>query len=174
MSEGPGSPWRDVIWSPWRIEYIRKERPVGCVFCEIAGADPADDGKNYVLHRGRTQFVLLNRWPYNNGHLMVIPFRHIRELAELTDEEALESFHLARRVVDAFRRSMRAEGVNMGYNLGRVSGGSIDHLHLHLVPRWSGDSNFMPVISGTKVLVEMLDDTYSRLRDEVRGWSEEE
>ena len=165
--------WKEVIWSPWRIEYIRKERPPGCVFCEVAQADAAADGKRYVLHRGAHHFVVLNLWPYNNGHVMVIPYRHVDDILDLTDDEAMEMHRLSCRIVKAYRKVMRAQGVNVGLNLGQASGGSIEHLHLHLVPRWIGDSNFMPVIGQTKVLVEMLDSTYRNLRGEAESWDEE-
>jgi ATP adenylyltransferase len=155
---------RDILWSPWRMDYILGGRPEGCVFCEAVKAGPGADERLYVVHRGTAAFVVLNIWPYNNGHAMVVPHRHVPDLLDLADDEALEMFHLSRRLVTAYRETMNAEGVNVGLNLGRVSGGSIDHLHLHLVPRWTGDSNFMPVIGNTKVLVERLVATWKRLR----------
>jgi len=105
---------------------------------------------------------------------MICPLRHLEDISDLSDEEALEQHHLSRRMVDAYRRAMRAEGVNVGLNLGRISGGSIDHLHLHMVPRWPGDANFMPVIGQTKILVEMLDETYDRLSADAAGWERED
>jgi ATP adenylyltransferase len=152
------------------MEYIEKSRPDACVFCDCAQADPSEDQERFILHRAEHHFIVLNLWPYNNGHAMICPLRHIEEISELTDEEALEQHHLSRRMVEAYRKAMRAEGVNVGLNLGRISGGSIDHLHLHMVPRWPGDANFMPVIGQTKVLVELLGDTWARLREEIAKW----
>jgi len=167
------SPWKEVIWSPWRMAYIRKPRPDDCEFCEITEADPEEDGKRFVVHRARLNYVVLNLWPYNNGHAMVIPYRHVVDVSELTDEEGMEMLHLTQKLVAAYRESMNAQGVNVGLNLGRVSGGSIEHLHQHLVPRWMGDANFMPVIGQTKVMVEMLQETYDRLRGVADGWTED-
>jgi ATP adenylyltransferase len=172
--EGSPSAWKEVIWSPWRMEYIRKRRPDECVFCEVARIGEAKDRENYVVFRGRENYIVLNLWPYNNGHVMIVPDRHIVDITEMTESEALETFDLSKRVAAAFRETMNAQGVNIGYNLGTASGGSIGHLHLHLVPRWVGDSNFMPVIGHTKVLVEMLDETYERLADAARAWGTEE
>jgi len=168
--EGSPSAWKEVIWSPWRMEYIQQRRPDGCVFCEVAGVGEEHDEENYVVWRGELNYVVLNLWPYNNGHTMVVPNRHIVDLTEMTDEEALETVRISQKVVAAYRETMNAQGVNVGYNLGTASGGSIGHLHLHLVPRWVGDSNFMPVIGQTKVLVEMLDETRDRLREAARDW----
>jgi len=170
--DASSSPWNEVIWSPWRMEYIRQRKPDECVFCAVAGVGEEHDRKNYVVYRGRLNYVVLNLWPYNNGHVMIVPFRHIIDITETTDDEALETMQISRRVVAAYRETMSAQGVNLGYNLGTASGGSIGHLHLHLVPRWVGDSNFMPVLGRTKVLVEMLDDTYERLREAAGGWEE--
>ncbi len=174
MTKGAGRPQeaRETIWSPWRMEYISQEKTGECEFCAIAGADPAEDPDIYVLYRGRHHFAVLNLWPYNNGHAMIVPFRHVEDLTEMTDDEALEMHHISQRLVTAYRKTMNAQGVNVGLNLGRISGGSIDHLHLHLVPRWPGDANFMPVIGNTKVLVELLKDTWTRLMEEVREWPE--
>lgn len=169
---GDKPPSREIIWSPWRMKYIRGKKPEGCVFCEVGDADPEEDEERYVVFRGGSHYVVLNIWPYNNGHAMVVPFRHITDITEMTDEESLEMLRLAGKLVDAYRSCMEAQGVNLGLNLGRVSGGSIEHLHFHLVPRWMGDVNFMPVIGHTKVLVEMLSETYERLRAEAANWAE--
>jgi ATP adenylyltransferase len=172
MTKGVGEPQkaRETIWSPWRMEYIRKEKDGSCEFCRIAATEPEEDRENYVLYRGKHHFAVLNIWPYNNGHSMIVPFRHVEDLENFEDEEALEMFRISTWLVAAYRKTMNAQGVNVGLNLGRISGGSIDHLHLHLVPRWSGDANFMPVIGQTKVLVELLGDTWTRLKEEVKGW----
>ncbi len=148
--------------------YVLAGRPGGCVFCEALGT--GDDAKALVLHRGPRAFVLLNRYPYNTGHLMICPNRHLVEPSELDREESLETMGLVARCCDLLRATMKAEGVNVGINLGRASGGSVDHLHVHLVPRWIGDTNFMPVVGGTKTLIEMLEGTYARLKKGVRSW----
>ena len=137
------------------------ERTDDCAFCtELA----KDDGReNLIVHREEHAALILNRYPYNNGHCLVIPRRHLVEPSELTAEESQSVWALVARTADLLRGSLRAEGVNVGLNLGSAAGGSIRHLHVHLVPRWSGDTNFMPVIGETKVLVELLDATYERL-----------
>ena len=150
------------LWAPWRLEYIKQadEQP-GCVFCD-AGA--GDDEERLVVHRGELAFVLLNKFPYSSGHLMVAPYRHVGELAGLTDDEALEVHRLAVEGVTALGEVYGPEGHNLGWNLGRVAGaGVIDHIHLHVVPRWAGDTNFMPVLADVKVLSEHLLETRRRL-----------
>jgi ATP adenylyltransferase len=150
------------------MQYVLGGRPSGCVFCEALQA--TDDRAALVLHRGERAFVVLNRYPYNTGHLMICPVRHVTDPSELDDAENLEVMRLLARCTGLLRRRMNAEGVNAGLNLGKASGGSVDHLHLHLVPRWTGDTNFMPVLGGTKTLVDMLDGTWTRLREEVKTW----
>lgn len=154
------------LHAPWRIEYILGPKtPKGgdSVFKTIA--DSADDEANLVVHRGRTCFALLNNYPYNGGHLMVVPYRQVSGLEELTDAESLELMQVAQRCVTALRRTMRADGFNVGLNLGRVAGAGIEeHLHLHVVPRWNGDTNFMPVIGATTVLPQALREVASALR----------
>ena len=154
------------LWAPWRLEYIKQaEEQTGCVFCDAAAGD---DEERLVVHRGELAFVLLNKFPYSSGHLMVAPFRHVGELAGLTDEEALEVHRLAVQGVTALREVYGAEGHNLGWNLGRVAGaGVVDHIHLHVVPRWAGDTNFMPVLADVKVLPEHLLETRRRL---VEAW----
>ena len=152
------------LWAPWRLEYIKQadEQP-GCVFCDAAAGE---DGERLVVHRGDHAFVLLNKYPYSSGHLMVAPFRHVGELAELTDEEALEVHRLAERGLGALAQVYGPQGYNLGWNLGRIAGaGVVDHIHLHVVPRWAGDTNFMPVLADVKVLPEHLDETRTRLAE---------
>ena len=147
------------------MEYVksfRRGEDDGCVFCDALAA--GDDAATYVVHRGPRCFVILNAYPYNTGHVLVLPNRHMDDVCDLTDEESLETMQLTQRLCGVFRDTMNAEGVNVGVNLGRSAGGSIDHLHWHVVPRWRGDTNFMPVVGGAKVLVEMLEDTWTRLR----------
>jgi ATP adenylyltransferase len=148
----------EPLWAPWRLEYIEREDAGGrCVFC-----DPEDE---LVLHRGKSAFVLLNRYPYTSGHALVTPYRHLGSLAELDDAEALEIHRLATLTVAALVDEYGAEGHNLGWNLGRVAGAGItDHLHLHVVPRWWGDTNFMPVLADLRVIPEALASSAARLR----------
>ncbi|MGH3134645.1 MAG: HIT family protein [Gaiellaceae bacterium] len=153
------------LWAPWRLEYIKQaDELVGCVFCvEAAGELPQDE--SLLVHRGDAALALLNKYPYTSGHLMAAPMRHIASLDELTDEEALELHRLAVAGVDTLGRTYGPDGFNIGWNLGRVAGAGIaDHVHLHVVPRWSGDTNFMPVLADVKVLPEHLLETRDRLR----------
>ncbi|HEX9891723.1 MAG TPA: HIT domain-containing protein [Actinomycetota bacterium] len=153
------------------MEYIKAagaEDVQGCIFCDLPAQD--DDEKNLILARGDLAFVILNRFPYNAGHLMVAPFRHVGEYEDLTDEEILDAEHLLQRAIRALKEEMDPHGFNVGMNLGRVAGAGIpDHLHWHVVPRWGGDTNFMPVVGGTKVLPELLDETRDRLTPRLRG-----
>lgn len=154
------------LHAPWRIEYILAPKtPPGeaSVFKRIA--DDSDDEGNLVVLRSRSCYALLNNYPYNGGHLMVVPYRQVAGLEDLTDEEMLEVMQVARRCMAALRRAMKPDGFNLGFNLGRVAGaGIVEHLHLHIVPRWLGDTNFMPVLAGTTVLPEALKDVAARLR----------
>jgi ATP adenylyltransferase len=154
------------LWAPWRLEYIKQaDEQTGCVFCDAAAGD---DEERLVVHRGEHAFVLLNKFPYSSGHLMVAPYRHVGGLAGLTDEEALEVHQLAVEGVAALGEVYGPEGHNLGWNLGRVAGaGVVDHIHLHVVPRWAGDTNFMPVLADVKVLPEHLIETRRRL---VEAW----
>ena len=151
------------LWAPWRLEYITQAgEQEGCVFCaEAAGERGAD---SLVVARGENAFVLLNKFPYSSGHLMVAPLRHIGELGELTAGEAAEIHRLTTAAIDALRRVYGPDAFNVGWNLGEIAGGSIaSHLHEHIVPRWSGDTNFMPVLADIKVLPEHLVATRERL-----------
>jgi len=154
------------IWAPWRVEYIRSEKSKGCIFCQ----KPAEniDTRNYILFRGKTSFVILNNYPYNPGHLMVAPFRHLASLDDLTEEELFEHFNLVRRSARAIKEAYKPEGFNIGMNLGRVAGAGVEgHVHTHVVPRWNGDTNFMPVLSDTKVLPEALASAYAQLKEKI-------
>ena len=154
----------DRLWTPWRMEYIKgADQTDGCFLCDLPGK--GDDAAAYILSRADAAFVILNIYPYNTGHLMVAPYRHIGGLGELTPEEGAEGFGLLRRSVDALTEAYQPHGFNIGMNLGRVAGAGIpDHLHFHVVPRWGGDTNFMPVLTQTKVLPELLDETYAKLK----------
>lgn len=150
------------LWAPWRLEYVQAadEQP-GCVFCRAL----EDDGE-LLVRRGAHAFVLLNRFPYASGHLMVAPLRHVGELAELGAAEAAEVHALTVDALAALRAIYRPDGFNLGWNLGRVAGaGIVDHVHQHVVPRWSGDTNFMPVLGDVKVIPEHLTETRRRLLD---------
>jgi len=152
------------LWTPWRMEYIRaaKGEPEGCIFCELPRL--GDDAEARILAREGRAFAVLNAFPYNPGHLMVAPFRHVGELEEVTTEELADVDRLLQRAVVALKQEMEPHGFNLGMNLGRVAGAGIpDHVHWHVVPRWSGDTNFMPVIGETKVVPELLEETYRRL-----------
>ena len=150
------------LWAPWRLEYIESaDEQEGCIFC-AAAAD--DDESALVVHRGEHAFVLLNRFPYASGHLMVAPYRHEAALGGLTDAEALEIHRLAADGADTLAETMHPHGFNLGWNLGRVAGaGVVDHVHLHVVPRWAGDTNFMPVLADVKVIPEALVETRTKL-----------
>ncbi len=151
------------IWAPWRMQFIRMKKPKGCFLCENPGQN--DDVQNYILYRGSKNFVILNGYPYNPGHLMVAPYRHVADLEELTEEERNEHFEIVSRCVKVLRQEYNSEGFNIGMNLRRVSGAGIaDHVHTHIVPRWQGDTNFMPVLADVKVLPEALTETYERLK----------
>lgn len=150
------------------MAYVLRGRPPGCIACEaLAGGVNAE---TLVLHRGEHAFLMLNRYPYNVGHVMICPVRHLVDPSEMTDAEMLETMKLLARCGDLFRRTMNAGGVNAGLNLGAASGGSVDHLHLHAVPRWVGDTNFISIIGGTKTLLETLEGTWTRLRKEIEAW----
>jgi ATP adenylyltransferase len=147
---------------------VKAERPAGCVFCEALARPDGPD--NWIVRREPLAYVILNIYPYNSGHVMVCPTRHATLLSELTAEEGAALFSLAARTDRVLRSALTAEGVNVGANLGRAAGGSIDHVHLHLVPRWTGDTNFMPVCSETKVMVQMLGESWEKLRS--ADWEE--
>jgi len=154
------------IWAPWRIEYIMMEKPSGCILCQKP--KEADDRANYILYRGEKNFVILNTYPYNPGHVMVAPYRHIGDLVDMSDEELREHFEIVRKVSAAIRDAFSPQGFNIGINIGRAAGAGIEgHIHSHIVPRWQGDTNFMPVISDTRVLPEALASTYEKLKERI-------
>ena len=152
----------DHLWSPWRLAYITGDTPAGeCVFCSASDADDAD----LVLFRGTLCFVVLNLFPYNSGHLMIVPRRHIPTLASATPEELRELIELTRCAEIALTEAYQPHGMNMGINLGKPAGaGILDHVHLHVVPRWNGDTNFMTVVGRTRVLPEELPQVAATLR----------
>jgi len=161
------------LWRPWRMAYIKgDERQNVCFLCDARDAPPTDDESKLVLVRGTSGLVILNLYPYNTGHLMVAPYRHVGELDELTHAETDEIWSLTRRSVAAHRATTAPQGFNIGINLGEVAGAGVPgHLHVHVVPRWGGDTNFMPVTADTRVLPEMLVDTYRTLRPALEATS---
>lgn len=153
------------LWAPWRMEYMGSagSSDGGCVFCDHLAE--GDDAAAHILYRGHTMFVILNAYPYNTGHLMVAPLRHAADVKDLTDAERRELFEVTCSAVEIVREMMGAQGFNTGMNLGSAGGaGILGHLHMHVVPRWGGDTNFMSTVADTKVLPEMLADTAARLR----------
>jgi len=153
------------LWAPWRMELIAGEKPKGCIFCLLpAEQGEAADRKNLIVARTAHSFVILNRFPYNNGHLMVVPRHHTSDPAELSGEEYADLNALLLRTLGVLRELYRPEGFNLGMNLGQVAGAGIaDHVHYHVVPRWNGDTNFMPVLAQTKVMNEHLERSQERL-----------
>ena len=156
------------LWAPWRLEYIKSaDEETGCVFC---AAVDGDDEEKLVVHRGTNAIVLLNKFPYSSGHLMAAPVRHVGEYGELEENEVLELHRLVSAGMGALGELYGPQGYNLGWNLGRVAGaGIVDHVHLHVVPRWGGDTNFMPVLADVKVLPEHLEETRARLAE---NWPE--
>ncbi|OGO19353.1 MAG: HIT family hydrolase [Chloroflexi bacterium RBG_16_50_11] len=150
------------IWAPWRIEYIKAEKPVGCILCDKPKEDR--DKQNYILYRAKKNFIMLNSYPYNPGHLLIAPYRHTGNLEELTAAERNEHYELVSRSIEVLKKVFKPAGFNIGANLGRVAGAGIDdHFHSHIVPRWQGDNNFMPVLGEVKVIPQALADTYQTL-----------
>jgi ATP adenylyltransferase len=151
------------LWAPWRLEYIQGGADGGgCVFCDTA----ADDRAGMVVHRGEHAYVLMNLYPYSNGHLMVAPYRHVADPGDLSEPERLETWALLDRGLRALTAVMAPHGFNAGINLGRVAGAGVEgHIHLHVVPRWNGDTNFMPVLADVKVMPEHITVTAAKLRD---------
>lgn len=155
-----------ILWAPWRVEFITEKKNV-CIFCEFS--KEKDDPKNLIFDRRNHVFAMLNRYPYNSGHLMIAPYRHVMEVEDLKDEEWMEMLQLLRDCLKALKRIMSPDGFNIGFNIGRASGAGFEHVHLHVVPRWYGDTNFMPVLSDTKVIPEHLQATYYKLVNELRN-----
>jgi len=151
-----------VKWTPWRLSFILGEKPRDCIFCTKVRENR--DRENYILYRGAHNFLILNLYPYNNGHLMIVPYLHVPSLEDLPAEVAGELMRLLQHSLRVLRRALNPEGFNVGVNIGRVAGAGVaDHVHLHVVPRWGGDTNFMPVLAGVRLIPELLDQTYDRL-----------
>jgi ATP adenylyltransferase len=155
----------EIKWTPWRGTYIKRgnEEESGCILCSAYQAN--DDKAKLVLHRGEHAYVIMNLYPYNPGHLMIAPYEHTADFAALATPVAAEIMALGQRCLGVLQAEMSPHGFNLGMNLGRVAGAGVDqHLHLHVVPRWNGDTNFMPLIGGVKLVPEAIDDTYDTLK----------
>ena len=154
------------LWAPWRMEYIsnmKKMNKNGCIFCKALKGKKDKD--NLVLYRGSHCFIIMNKFPYTHGHLMLAPKRHVAKFEDLKKEEKQELMDLIQRGISALKKALKAQGYNLGMNIGRAAGaGVLGHIHLHLVPRWEGDTNFMPMLSKTKVISEDLKKTYTKLK----------
>ena len=151
------------LWAPWRLAYIKGEKEEGCIFCNRLNR--SDDENDLIVFRGQRSFIILNAFPYNNGHLMVVPNVHTAELESLEDDTLSEMNALLKRSMRALNTAFRPNGYNIGWNIGRCAGAGVeDHVHEHIVPRWNGDTNFMPVLADTTVMPELLADTYKALK----------
>ncbi|RPI17980.1 MAG: HIT domain-containing protein [Ignavibacteriae bacterium] len=159
----------DKLWSPWRSKYIDSFKPGnekndGCLFCNMVNADK--DKENYIIHRSSNCFIVMNLYPYNSGHLMIVPYIHTSTLNDLDDETNLDCMKNINFGCELLKASIHPHGYNIGANLGRCSGAGIDgHIHFHIVPRWDGDTNFMPVFNDVKVVSEAMEDTYNKLKE---------
>lgn len=157
------------LWAPWRLEYVTGDKPTGCVLC---AKHEQDDEESLVVARGEHAYVVLNLYPYNNGHMMVVPHRHVADLEDLTVDESTEAQRLLERAIRVARSALAPGGFNVGLNLGEAAGAGIaGHLHWHLVPRWEGDTNFMPVLADVRVMPQHLHTTWKLLRD---AWRQDE
>ncbi len=160
----------DRLWAPWRTVYIGRDHGDTCIFCEKLHSD--HDEANYLLFRGEKTFVILNLYPYSNGHLLVAPKRHVGDLVDLTREEMLELGETTRQMVVLLRKAFRPDGFNIGVNLGTIAGAGVPgHFHVHIVPRWAGDTNFMPVLGDVRVISEALEVTYRKLKETMEAKS---
>jgi ATP adenylyltransferase len=157
----------DRLWSPWRMQYIESaqatQEPLGCIFCEKPAT--GDDEGTYIVARAGRAYAILNAYPYNPGHLMIAPFRHVGDFADLGSDESADCDGLLKRSIEALREASGPDGFNVGMNLGRVAGAGIPgHVHWHVVPRWKGDTNFMSVVGETRVLPQLLAESYAKLK----------
>ncbi|MDX2080061.1 MAG: HIT domain-containing protein [Terrimicrobiaceae bacterium] len=163
VNESFPKPHLESLWAPWRVEYFQAEHRTGWDFLTEA-AQSSDDASHLVVTRRKSTFLIMNKYPYSAGHLMAVPYRKVHEMADLTEGEALELWGLMIHAQRLLREAVRAQGFNIGWNLGRASGAGVeDHLHVHIVPRWVGDSNFIATIGGTRIIPEALQPLYARL-----------
>jgi ATP adenylyltransferase len=154
----------DYIWAPWRIQYILGERSEGCILCQKP--EENHDSENYILYRGKTNYVMLNSFPYNPGHLLIVPYEHKDTPEKLTEAEKNEHFQLITHSLEVLREAFQPGGFNIGANIGSIAGAGIeDHFHSHIVPRWQGDTNYIPVLADLRVIPQALGDTYHALVD---------
>jgi ATP adenylyltransferase len=152
------------LWAPWRLAYIKGEKEEGCIFCNRLARDT--DEADYILHRGQRAFVILNAFPYANGHLMVVPFDHVSDLEALADETLAEMDRLLKRSIAALKQAFGPQGFNIGWNIGKCAGAGVaEHIHEHVVPRWQGDTNYMPVIARVSVIPDALANTWRALKE---------
>lgn len=156
------------LWAPWRLAYIKSADRInedGCVFCDLPSDKKENDRKNLIVYRSKESFVILNKYPYNGGHLLVVPYKHTNSLDDLSSSEMLELMQMLQESLKALQAAFGPHGYNIGMNLGRPAGAGIEgHLHFHVVPRWNGDTNFMPVVGHTKVISSGCDETWKKLR----------
>jgi len=154
----------DRIWAPWRMEYVGSTKPVEEKKCFLC-VDPEKDNESLVVGRKSSAFVIMNRFPYTNGHVMVVPVRHTGRMEDLSDEELLDLMRLVKVMISVFKEEFNVDGVNVGINVGRAAGAGLEeHIHIHMVPRWFGDNNFMPVVGETRMISEHLNASYERLK----------
>lgn len=162
---------RTILWAPWRSAYIesvtREKTHKQCLFCEL---QRRNDEEAHIVYRGNRNYMVLNAYPYTTGHLMIVPYEHVATIEELDDKTILEMIKLTKLAIKALREEYKPDGFNIGINVGKAAGAGVEeHVHLHIVPRWIGDSNFMSIIANTRVLPEALSETYKKLRDKLRN-----
>ena len=154
---------KNRLWAPWRMAYINSVKTKGCFLCRII--KEKKDLRNFVLLRTKKAISLLNTYPYNNGHVMVVPLKHVKHLEQLGPDQIEEAFRQAKKIVAALKKALRPSGFNIGINLGKAAGAGLEsHIHIHIVPRWDGDTNFMPTLAETKVISQSLRQTYKAIR----------
>jgi len=157
----------EKIFAPWRIKYIKMPKAEGCIFCKFPSENKDDE--HLILFRGKYGFIIMNTYPYNPGHVMIAPYKHVPSLEQLADEEILDLMKLTNLAIKAIKITMSPDGFNVGINLGRVAGAGVeDHVHIHVVPRWHGDTNFMPVLADVKVIPQALEEAYKELREGIK------
>jgi ATP adenylyltransferase len=158
----------DYLWTPWRYAYVTAKKPAGCIFCELPTL--GDDQKAHIVYRGRDCYIVLNTYPYTPGHVMIVPYTHLDELQKLPAEAAQEMMELCQRMEGVLRQLYKPEGINMGMNIGKAAGAGVEgHIHMHALPRWVADANFMSVVGETRILPESLDETWRRVSEALKG-----
>ena len=156
----------DKLWAPWRINYINRKKQTGCIFCQALSEKK--DKKNFIVLRSEYCFAILNTYPYNNGHVMIVPNRHIKSMESLTEGELLDMNKTLIKIKSSLKKILKPQGFNIGINIGKVAGAGIaNHIHTHIVPRWPGDVNFMPIIANTKVISQSLKELYTKLKENI-------